>query len=59
MAGSADTAVLSPAPAPEPLDEPRTIDPGRARQDRIFHHTARSVGVFVLVLTGSIGAFLG
>jgi phosphate transport system permease protein len=41
------------------LDQPRTVDPGRARVDRVFHGTARSVGVFVLVLIGSIGVFLG
>ena len=61
MAASAD---LAPAPGNVPAtaeleDEPRAIDPGRATQDRVFHHTARSIGVFVLVLTGSIGLFLG
>jgi phosphate transport system permease protein len=50
-----------PGPAPESsaVDTPRTIDPGRAPADRIFHGTARSVGVFVLLLIGSIGVFLG
>jgi phosphate transport system permease protein len=40
-------------------DSPRVLDPGLSAQDRVFHHTARSIGVFVLVLTGSIGVFLG
>jgi phosphate transport system permease protein len=38
---------------------PRTIEPGRERSDRIFHGTARTVGLFVLLVTGSIGLFLG
>jgi phosphate transport system permease protein len=38
---------------------PRKIDPGRQPSDRIFHGTARSVGIFVLCVTGSIGLFLG
>jgi len=38
---------------------PREIDPGLPTGDRVFHGAARTVGVFVLVLTGSIGLFLG
>jgi phosphate transport system permease protein len=38
---------------------PRKIDPGRQLSDRVFHGTARSVGIFVLCVTGSIGVFLG
>jgi phosphate transport system permease protein len=45
--------------APAPADVPRPIDPGRAPADRVFHHVARVVGLSVLVLTGSIGLFLG
>lgn len=41
------------------VDEPRTIDPGRATVDRVFHLSARSIGIFVLLLTASIGLFLG
>ena len=47
-----------PAPADSP-DEPRTLDPALAPSDRVFHNVARAIGVFVLVLTGSIGLFLG
>jgi phosphate transport system permease protein len=47
------TTVLNPAPAP------RVIDPGLPTGDKVFHGVARAVGVFVLVLTGSIGLFLG
>jgi phosphate transport system permease protein len=49
----------APAPAPEPDDIPRELDPGLSRSDRVFHISARSIGAFVLVLTGSIGLFLG
>jgi phosphate transport system permease protein len=52
MVASADT--LEPA-----LDSPRKLDPGLARSDRIFFASARSIGLLVLVITGSIGAFLG
>lgn len=45
-----------PSPA---TDEPRRPDPGRSPADRVFHGSARSIGVFVLLLTGSIGLFLG
>ncbi len=41
------------------LDVPREIDPGRSASDRVFRGTARSIGISVLVLTGSIGLFLG
>src|SRR2546426_4795299 len=57
MASSAD--LLEGPPALGAVDEPRTIDPGRARVDRVFHITARSIGMFVLLLTASIGLFLG
>jgi phosphate transport system permease protein len=43
----------------EDLDRPRTIDPGLPLSDRIFHGSVRGISVFVLVVTGSIGLFLG
>jgi phosphate transport system permease protein len=57
MAASAE--LLEGAPGPGLADEPRQIDPGRATVDRVFHITARSIGILVLVLTASIGLFLG
>jgi phosphate transport system permease protein len=57
MAASAE--VIGGAGVSEAGDEPRTIDPGRATVDRVFQNVARSIGVFVLALTGSIGLFLG
>ena len=59
MAASADLDVL-PAPGADPaLDEPRILDPGLPREDLVFRRTTRAIGAFVLVLTGSIGLFLG
>jgi len=46
------------SPQAEP-DSPRAIDPGRAPSDRVFQNVARVTGLSVLVLTGSIGLFLG
>ena len=40
-------------------DLPRQLDPGLSAGDRVFQGSARSIGLFVLVLTSSIGAFLG
>lgn len=40
-------------------DEPRKIPSSLIWSDRLFHGVTRSIGVFVLVLTGSIGLFLG
>jgi phosphate transport system permease protein len=54
-----DTTVELPAAAHDAPDLPRTIDPGLALSDKVFHGGARSIGIFVLVLTGSIGLFLG
>jgi phosphate transport system permease protein len=53
--------VLEPVgPAADPSgDAPRTIDRGPAGPDRIFHWTARGVGITVLVIFGAIGVFLG
>jgi phosphate transport system permease protein len=41
------------------VDTPRKIDPGLPPSDRAFRIGASSIGLFVLVLTGSIGLFLG
>jgi phosphate transport system permease protein len=41
------------------LDEPRVIDPGLARADRVFRQVARSIGLSMLVLILAIGAFIG
>src|SRR2546430_1841391 len=57
MAASAD--LLEKPDIPQGLDEPRTIDPGLATADRVFHHSARGVASSVLLLTASIGLFLG
>jgi phosphate transport system permease protein len=43
----------------EDLDQPRSIDPGLAPADHAFRGVVRSIGLFVLVLTGAIGLFLG
>lgn len=50
------TAVLE---GPVDLDQPRALKAAQAPSDRVFINVVRSVGVFVLVLTGSIGLFLG
>jgi phosphate transport system permease protein len=39
-------------------ETPRAIDRGLAPSDRVFHGVSRSIGVLVLVITGSIGLFL-
>ncbi|MDQ2837486.1 MAG: phosphate ABC transporter permease subunit PstC [Actinomycetota bacterium] len=52
------TAVLDVA-LDVPLDVPRELKPGLAPSDHWFRATVRAIGVFVLVLTGSIGLFLG
>jgi len=55
------TAVLDLTHTPEPdsADVPREIDPGYSRGDHVFSISVRTIGYFVLVLTGSIGLFLG
>ena len=57
MAASAD--VLDRSEGPREAEAPRTVDPGLARADRVFNHAARSIGLFVLLVTGAIGLFLG
>lgn len=51
-----DLTRTSSEPSP---DLPRSIDPGLSRQDKVFHHTARVIGITVLVVFGAIGVFLG
>jgi phosphate transport system permease protein len=52
------TDVTAPLP-PVNEDPPRRIDPGLPPSDKIFRQVARLIGLFVLVIMGSIGAFLG
>ncbi|HJQ44583.1 MAG TPA: phosphate ABC transporter permease subunit PstC [Jatrophihabitantaceae bacterium] len=52
------TAVLPPVDPPL-VDQPRFVDPGLPPSDKAFRHIARSIGIVVLALTGSIGLFLG
>jgi phosphate transport system permease protein len=51
--------LLEPPPATASFDGPRRVDPGLGRTDHIFRFTARGIGFSVLVLTASIGLFLG
>jgi phosphate transport system permease protein len=53
--GSVTTAVVPPKPAPVPRVIPRRVD----RADRAFVWSARTIGLVVLAITGSIGLFLG
>ena len=53
------TAILDLPDSAADLDLPRRINPGSTTVDHVFHGVARSIGIFVLVLTGSIGLFLG
>ncbi|CAB5040409.1 MAG: phosphate ABC transporter permease subunit PstC [Actinobacteria bacterium] len=41
------------------FDAPRSIDPALPLVDRAFHGVARTIGLLVLVVMGSIGLFLG
>jgi phosphate transport system permease protein len=52
------TTVHAPAPPLRPK-VPRRLSPGLEPSDRIFHGAARTIGLFVLVMTGAIGIFLG
>lgn len=42
-----------------PPRTPRPVIAGRERPDKIFVGSARAIGMFVLVMTGAIGVFLG
>ena len=60
MTSATATAPPPPPSAPvRPPLPPRRLYPGLEPSDRAFHGVARSVGMFVLVMTGSIGLFLG
>src|ERR1700728_824394 len=48
-----------PLVGPLPPRVPRRLDPGLEPSDRIFHGAATTVGLLVLVMTASIGVFLG
>ncbi len=52
-------ADLSSLPVPAGQKQPRQLQPGHQPSDRIFHGTARTIGLVVLGLTGAIGLFLG
>lgn len=43
----------------EDVDRPRDIDPGLTASDRAFSAITRGISIFVLIITGSIGLFLG
>lgn len=49
----------TPAAPPGTEDEPRHIDPGRSPADHLFRGISAGIGVFVLLLVGAIGVFLG
>ena len=56
------TDLFEPQAEPEPaqyVDRPRAIEPGLSFGDKVFRHGTRAIGALVLVLTGSIGIFLG
>jgi len=53
------TGVTAPRPVPSLERRPRKLAPGLQPSDRIFHGSATAVGMFVLIMTGSIGLFLG
>lgn len=53
-----DADGTAPLPA-VPGERPRRLDPGLTPGDRAFRAVFRTIGLFVLVLTGAIGLFLG
>jgi phosphate transport system permease protein len=52
------TTTASPA-VPKLPRAPRQLKASLEPSDRIFHGTASSIGMFVLIMTGAIGVFLG
>lgn len=50
------TAVLE---APSASEQPRQTDPGLPPSDKTFRGIITAIGMFVLILTAAIGAFLG
>jgi phosphate transport system permease protein len=55
---SAPTAGLPPVVVEGPAPGPRLLDPAPSLVDRIFRGGSFSVGMLVLLITGSIGGFL-
>src|SRR6478752_7018866 len=53
------TVTIDSTVPPAAPDVPREVDPGLPTSDKNFRRTATAVGASVLVLTGSIGLFLG
>jgi phosphate transport system permease protein len=55
------TSVSGGVPPVLPLSQkvPRKLFPGQEPTDRIFHSAATVIGMFVLLMTGAIGIFLG
>ncbi len=53
------TTTLEQTAQPSIPDSPRAMDRRVHGSDRVFHITARTIGLTVLLLTGSIGLFLG
>ena len=53
------TVGLPPSPRRARRSAPRELDPGHQLSDRVFHGSARTIGLVVLGLTGAIGIFLG
>jgi phosphate transport system permease protein len=51
--------VRSTGSAPEPDDRPRPISRSLSVADRVFRWGSTGIGTLVLILTGSIGLFLG
>ena len=45
--------------APAQDEAPRRLDRGLLPSERLFHGVSRSIGALVLLITGSIGVFLG
>ena len=53
------TTTTAPPALPKVPRAPRQLKASLEPSDRIFHGTASSIGMFVLIMTGAIGVFLG
>jgi phosphate transport system permease protein len=53
------TTAVAPPAAPKVPRAPRQLKPSLERSDKLFHGSVTSVGMFVLIMTGAIGIFLG
>ena len=53
------TTTVAPPAVPKGPRAPRQLKAALEPSDRLFHGTATSVGMFVLIMTGAIGIFLG